>query len=64
MYEQLRTQVLTAVPEGLVSELEEICPQIGSSPGRQDVVAMVLQGERARSYLLALKGWLDAVIDS
>lgn len=64
-YNTLRTQVISAVPAGLRSEVESLAPEVkGSARGPQGVIEKAQDGANAYARLAALKGWLDAVIES
>lgn len=65
-YSNLREQVIEALPEGLKSEAEKIAPPVALSEGRgaQDIIGAARAGHSAHAHLAALKGWLDAVIDT
>ncbi|MBB1033151.1 hypothetical protein G6031_01925 [Dietzia sp. CQ4] len=64
-YNSLRDQIAAAVPQGLQEELEQLAPPIVSTAsGPHAVIERGQDGAQAYARLAALKGWLDAVIDS
>ena len=64
-YNSLREQVATAVPQGLLEELEQLAPPIASTGrGPHALIERANDGAQAYARLAALKGWLNAVIDA
>jgi hypothetical protein len=64
-YNAIRDQVALALPAGLIDELEAIAPRvISTTTGPHAIIEASNDGAKAFAHLAALKGWLEAILES